>query len=286
MTSDEGQPEGAPWWGTFRVETGAAGRWDVGPSTLWLFRSENVWRLVYRPSSDPATADPMANRSEVTVPISEEEATSVLESDDERFEVDRYSFAKTESRIALEPILADRAVVARPEDALHVPSGESVTMYLSTPLWIRVVLPDSERVIQEVPSHRMSDTWFGTSTTGGHLCYATRTAGRLRPEKLPRRLHRALTPLRIENNASDALHLERVQLPVPHLGLYSTASDDLWTQAVRMKRTEGEQGADVEIRRGAPSEADDADLIQKPRDASKKGLFTSTFGAFEALFGS
>lgn len=286
MDSDDTRDDPHPWWGSYELDEQTGGRWEVGPSTLWLYRASREWRLLYRPTSDRKTLDPMAPRSTVTVPLEEAAMTEVLESEETSIEISRYSFERTEPRIDLQPALADRAVVTRPEHPLHVPSGETVTLYLSTPLWMRVRLPDSDRLLQEFPSHRLSDTWFGRSTTEGELCYATRTTGRLQIERLPHRLHRAITPLRIKNTAKDALLLERVQLPARHLALYRTPGNSLWTQAVRMTRSEGIEGADIQIRSGAPKEATDAELVQEPRDAGKKGLFTSTFSAVGALFGS
>jgi hypothetical protein len=93
-----------------------------------------------------------------------------------------------------------------------------------------------------------------------------------------------VTPLRIRNSASDALALERVQLPVEHLALYKTPANMLWTQAVTMVRSEEREGAGVQIRGGPPSDAEKAELIQKPRKTDRKGLFTSTFSAVGALF--
>ncbi|MFB6350510.1 MAG: hypothetical protein ABEK29_01780 [Bradymonadaceae bacterium] len=276
----------SPWWGDFDVQAGQGGRWEVGPSTLWLYRTAREWRILHRPSYNPGVTDPMANRSEVTLPVPDDDMAALLETEDTEIEISRYSFERTESTVELQPALADRPVVPRPEHPLHVPSNEEITLYLSTPLWMRVHLPESERLLQEVPSYRMSDTWFGTSTTDGELCYATRMTGRLQVETLPRRLHRALTPLRIENTGEDSLLLERVQLPVRHLALYETPQKLLWTQTVEMTREHGSEGADIRIRRGSPEEVDTAEQVQEPRDPSKRGLFTSTFGAFGALFGS
>jgi hypothetical protein len=262
------------------------GRWHVGPSTIWVYRSSHDWRVISRLSVDPVTADPMAQRSDVTVPLDENEMTAVLEAEDDDRRTSRYSVRHTDETVALRPALADRPVVARPEHPLSILPGESVTLYLSTPLWVRVGLDDSDRQLQEVPSHRMSDTWFGPSTREGELCYATRTAGRLQLDKLPHRLHRALTPLQIRNRATDALALERVQLPAPHLALYHTPDDVLWTEAVTMTRRDGETGASVRIAEGPPPDIDDATRIQEPRETSKQGLITSTFSTFGALFGS
>jgi hypothetical protein len=164
-------------------------------------------------------------------------------------------------------------------------TDESVTLYLSTPLWVRVELVESGRRPTEIPSHRMSDTWFGPSTREGTLCYATRTAGRLRLDRLPRRPHRALTPLTVQNRTAEPLALERIQLPVPHLSLYVTVDDAIWTDPVTMThRTKGE-GAAVQVREGPPSERPAAESIQAPREDTRHGLFTSTFSAVGVLFG-
>ena len=286
MESSRPTEESVPWWGAVSLEPKTGGRWEVGPSTLWLYRTAREWRVLHRPTADPETTDPMANRSNVTVPLPEDDMASVLEAADDDLHVSRHSFRRTEAQVTLQPALADRPVVSRPEHPLFVPPDESVTLYLSTAVWIRIELGDSERLLQEVPSYRMSDTWFGASTVDGEFCYATRTAGRLQLEKLPRRLLRAVTPLRIKNSAEDALALERVQLPVEHLALYATPTNMLWTQAVTMTHAEGREGAGVQIRSGPPSDAGGAELLQAPRKTDKKGLFTSTFSAVGTLFGS
>ena len=284
MESSEPTSEPTPWWGPVHLDSETGGRWNVGPSTLWLYRTAREWRVLHRPSPTAETADPMADRSDVTAPLPSDEMSALLDTEDDTLHTSRYSFGETESRISLQPALADRSVVSRPEHPLYVPSDESVTLYLSTALWIQIVLPDSNRKLQEIPSFRMSDTWFGASTVDGEFCYATRTAGRLRLDRLTRRLHRAVTPLRIRNTASDPLALERVQLPVQHLALYATPTHQLWTQGVTMTHSADREGADVQVRSGPPADAKAAERLQEPRETTKKSLFTSTFSAVGTLF--
>ena len=275
----------SPWWGSVSLEMDTGGEWHVGPSTLWVYRSSHDWRVIVRPSIDPKTADPMAQRSGRRVPIDEETMTAVLESEDDELVTQRFSVQNTDEAIALRPALADRPVVVRPEHPLSVLPNEAVTLYLSTPLWVRIELVESERRLTEVPSHRMSDTWFGASTLEGTLCYATRTAGRLRLDRLPLRLHRALTPLTVQNQTDESLALERIQLPVPHLSVYGTPDDVLWTDPVRMTHRSADEGAAIDIQEGPPDDRTEAELLQTPREERKHGLFTSTFSAVGALFG-
>ena len=286
MESTRTTDEPEPWWGPVGLDEDTGGRWDIGPLTLWLYRSAQEWRILHRPESSPATADPMLNRSRVTMPVSDDEFTALYETKDDALTISRYSFRRAVDRVSLQPALADRPVVSRPEHPLFVPPDESVTLYLSTALWVRVELIASERLLQEVPSYRMSDTWFGATTIDGELCYATRTAGRIHLDNVPRRFHRAVTPLRVKNTAKDPLALERVQLPVQHLALYETPANQLWTQGVTMTRTEGREGANVQIRSGPPADAEGASRIREPRESTRKGLFTSTFSAVGTLFGS
>lgn len=274
-----------PWWGHFALEQDTGGEWKVGPSTLWVYRSSHDWRVVHRPTMGTAAADPMAQRSDVTVPLDAERMAEIREAADDAYKTHRFSVRRTVETVAMRPALADRPVVSRPEDPLSVLPNEEVTLYLSTPLWMRIELAESDRRLIEMPSHRMSDTWFGASTIEGTFCYATRTAGRLRLDRLPLRMHRAVTPLKVRNEAKEPLALERVQLPAPHLALYVTSDDAIWTDAVTMIHRTGEEGATVQIKEGPPADVRTAERLQEPREESKGGLITSTFSAVGALFG-
>ncbi len=270
-----------PWWGTFELDKEQAGRWTMGPTTLWVFRTAQEWRVLYRAEGDPLRGD-----SGVVVPIDDEAWRAVeAEADgDASVKRQRHSFRSTAPTVTLQPVPADRAVVVRPEHPLSVPAGEEVTLYVSTPLWIRV--ETASKALQEIPSHRPSDTWFGPSTREGELCYASRTAGRLRLANLPLRMHRAVTPLLVRNGADESLPLERVHVPTQYLALYRAEDDVLWTQALTVDRKRSGEGAEVRVETGAPKEAPRATRLQEPREELKKGLVVSTFRAIEALFGS
>jgi len=277
MAADE------PWWGTFHLANDEMGRWQIGPRTLWLYHTAHEWRVLTRSGADSLQAS-----SHVDAPLDEKARDAVLQGD-EPDEVHRYSFRETTPAITLHPALADRPVVIRPEDPLSVPAGQEVTLYVSTPLWIRIhpgaEAPVTGKSMHELPSHRPSDTWFGTSTRSGELCYAARTAGRLRLDDVPLRHHRAVTPLRVRNDATDALPVERVQLPAQHLALYHAADGFLWTQGVTMRRPRTDEGAQVEVADGPPAEVDSPTRIAEPRETSRGGMVVNTFRAIEALFG-
>lgn len=269
------------WWTPFELGTREMGRWQIGPSTLWLYHTTHEWRLFHRGGTDSLEAS-----SNVVLPLAPEERDAVLHGTTEVDDVHRISFRQTTADARLRPALADRSVVVRPEDALVVPPGEEATLFVSTPLWVQLLVGAAEKPVHEVPSYRPSDTWFGTSTRSGELSYAVRTAGRMELDDLPQRRHRAITPLRLRNAAADVLRVERVQLPTPHLALYETADGFLWTERVDMHRSRTHEGAEVTVRDGPPPQHASAEPMAPPREAVRKGLVVNTFRAIGALFGS
>lgn len=267
------------WWGAFELDEGQGGHWQVGPCSLWLYRTAHEWRVLSQSGDDPLAAG-----SRVAVPAADEAVREALQAAGEDWTVSRYSFRQTDPGIVLRPALADRPVIVRPENPLFIPAGEEVTLYVSTPLWVQIERADAAKLLHEQPAYRPSDTWFGPSTREGELCYASRTAGRFQLANLPLRRHRAVTPLVVRNHASEALNLERAQIPTPHLTLYESAEHDLWTQAVTLDRREGAEGATVDIKHRAPREVQVVTRIHEPRHEAKKGLVMSTFQALGALF--
>lgn len=260
------------WWGTFALKEDEAGCWHVGPSRLWIHREAQAWRLVHAEQDD--VEDSTATMQVPAPPEAEppDEASPAVD-------VQRYSFARTNPSLHLWPALADRPVIVRPEKPLYVLAGEEVTLYVSTPLWLLVEVGDPPRLLREIPSHRPSDTWFGPNTREGELCYAARSAGRLKLAELPRRLHRAVTPVQIRNQAADALLVERLRLPVEYLSLYQAPDDLLWTQAVALNRSGGGDLAALELGEGVPPEAPGARLVRGPRQEARSNLIVRTFSA-------
>jgi hypothetical protein len=234
---------------------------------LALARGRREWSVEYRRNAEPRDAR-----------IFECPTTSVL--DGPAVTRNRYAFAETPETFWVRPALADRAVVVYPEDPFHVTAGESITLFCSTPLWIRVEVGASRLALLETPIEQPPDTWIGPSTREGELCYATQTAARLERESLPRHPHRALTELRIRNGASDTLRLERVNLAVPYLSLHADRNGGLWTEAVALERTSSATIGRLEI--GHPPVPSEVETITPPRVKAEPGGILVR--AFSALF--
>ena len=264
MTAAEARDERL-WWGTFSLLEGELGYWQVGPSEVWVGRLSHEWQLHHQQGDDPEM-----ERVVVEVPSADTASP-------EGIAVDRFTFANTGSSLEVQPRLADRAVVVRPVDPVYVMAGEVVTLFVSTPLWLRFAAGDPSTTLIELPSYRPSDTWFGASTREGELCYASRTAARVRLDDLPRPPHRAVTPVRIANLGGDHLLVERVRLPVEYLALYRSLGGRFWTQAATLKQEGKGELSELELGSGPPTEAGRATAIAEPRERAEQGLLLRAF---------
>ena len=204
---------------------------------------------------------------EITIPIPK------LQGYDSKAKVTRFGVGKTESPLILTPALADRSVVIRPEIPIYIMPKKEVTLFASSPLWVRIETGDPPVLLQDVPIFRPSDTWFGPSTMEGELCYANRVYGRLALEDFIFRPHRAITVVYLKNGDSDSILLERLNLPIPNLSLYEAEDGCLWTQPIVLEMGVG-QKAGLEMKEVAPVEAKKPKLICGPRQKVEQGFLS------------
>ena len=194
------------WWSPVRIDPGEARRWRIGPLSLTVARLRNEWRL-----GSTAGDDPLDTTLEVAAPATDD-ALAAAET------VERFVTSGNTCRITLSPRLADRSVVVRPQIPLSVLPDDEARLFVSSPVFVAVVADGGERPLRELPTFRPSDTWFGSSTINGEVCYASRTACRLALDEVPFRPHRAVTAIRIRNRAgAPLLNLTRRRIKVPLL---------------------------------------------------------------------
>ena len=217
-------------WEPHQFEVGTSMVFRLGPLTVCGTRHAREWRMSRwrdAPPLVPRSEFALVEEGDVTVPV---DAT-----------VSRFAFEKSPSQLRFEPALADRKMVARPELPLFVPSGELVKLFLSTPVWLRVIAgPESgdvERVLFEEPIARPSDTWFGDNPTTGELAYASKTHARLSLDEVMWLPQRAVTEVTVVNQSARELALPRLSIPVRSLGVYEGDGGRLWTKSVRLSHS-------------------------------------------------
>ncbi|PJB37344.1 MAG: hypothetical protein CO107_05145 [Deltaproteobacteria bacterium CG_4_9_14_3_um_filter_51_14] len=257
------------WWGDYRLTLGEAGRWRVGSTDIIVTRTEKEWRVSHDETGLP---DALPDFS-VEIPYGGNLSPV-------RFK--RYCFIETNENLRLLPALADRFVVTRPFTPFYVLPNQEATIFASSPLWAVFWSLNPLRRMDEFPIIRPSDTWFGPSPMEGEFCYASRTNCFLSPEDLTLRSHRALTPVRIINHASDSLLLERINLPVTNLSLFAAPDGSLWTEQIVFERRSGSLSADIRIMEGPAAYAHGAELVCGPRERMEKNMMVK---ALSSIFG-
>jgi hypothetical protein len=176
----------------------------------------------------------------------------------------------------IKPSLADRTVVCRPKSPINILPGASVIIFLSTPVWLAVSVKGRQPILlKEIATQQLSDTWFGSSTLEGELCYASQTIGWLDIDQLPSSLLQVLTSLKIENKADSDLIFERIALPVTSLSLYVTDQGQLWTQNVGLIRENDGYYAKLKLGNAKANTR----LISGPRVESGHGKLIHAFSA-------
>lgn len=157
----------------------------------------------------------------------------------------RYVLNDTDNHINISPRLADRPVVSRPHSPINLMHRGHIRVYVSTPLSLQVSIAGQQ--LLELPSVRLSDTWFGERTGPGELCYADSTRARLNAHDLKAGSYKVSTPIDIRNMSGKALRVDRINVPLPLLSLYrSTANPDAYSSAA-LTVTLGDGPADTEI---------------------------------------
>ena len=253
------------WNRSFELTENHRRFWQIGPFQLWAAALPSELRLAFARGEDPL---------ETTLAF---EGPGQCRDVREGAEVRRFGFRHPPSSLELVPALADRPVVVNPEEPLMLPPDEEITVFVSTPMWIRVVAGDAASVLLDVPTHRPSDSWFGPSTIEGELCFASRTTARMNLENLPVRPHRAISVVRVKNGSAADLNIEKMKLPTPQMSVFVTAKGRYWTEGVTLERHGENEPAAVRFDQGPPDEAPDATLAAAPRSPSQRGLLTRAF---------
>lgn len=253
------------WWGDVALNSDHVACCKVGPLTLTIKLIGSEWHVAtQRNPDDPELAD-----AELSVASDDPLVDCVFQ---------RLIFSDPMPQAYLSPALADRAVVSRPAQPLLLAPGQQATLFVHAPLWLQVRPQATGHPLLDLSIVELSDTWFGASSREGELCYANRTKARIKLDTIPLRPHRAITPVRIHNQGSDPLKLDKINLPQPYLTLFR-ADNGLWTDAVELVRNSAGDMTPVHISNGVPPEALNGEAICAPRKVTERGGFLSSFTA-------
>lgn len=263
-------PNFSSWWGRHSVEAGRLDFWQIGPLHLWIQHLPHQWRLNWKHGSDwlePRIRAVPGSHGEA--PPADAQQTSCM-------------YGESRDELIFAPALADRPVVTRLTHPVQILPGEQVTLYIVSPLWLRMEMAQPSKVMHELPIFRMSDTWFGPMSTTGELCYASRGAAFLQLRDVPLRLHCVITAVTIRNSGNKPLPVLRIKLPLPRLSLFYSPRTGFWTDTVTLESRGDAEMASLKLERQPPPDASPTQFVAGPRMGASEP--NSVIRAFSALF--
>jgi hypothetical protein len=276
MSVGHDSPPLPPPWGHLPLSGGEIIAVRLGPRDLWVREYQgDIWLAHVeepRPVGDPAesgfgTPEPLPPESALW---------------------SRWATPEEAGQLQLQPAFPDRPLVLSPERPFRLLSGATARVFVRVPLWIRLQLitparPGSSLFLDELPSHGLSDTWWGDFVSGDLAYWLPTTARReMRPELFA--AHLAVCPLVLENQALTDLRVEKLSLRVEHLSLFVRGSE-LWGDECRVRYMGDEEGSRIEMTGRAPAEAAGARLALPPRVPAVRGLRARTFARLMAFPG-
>lgn len=188
-----------------------------------------------------------------------------------------------EGRVHLIPALPDRLVVVKPQASFQLIPGASARIYVRVPVHVVVRLGSAEGpLLDEFPSVRMSDTWWG-DLEDGTLGYWLSTHARrtLTPELVEP--HLAICTMTLSNRSRETLPVEKIALRVSHLSIFSRDAG-LWCDEVQVTWSGGDDSA-IDMSGEVPEEAGGARLLVRPRHPVERGIRARTFARIRGLPG-
>jgi hypothetical protein len=252
----------ATWWGKFEFSLSSSRTWHIGDRWIGIQRKHTEWTI-----TNATTATENAEPLRIT--------TDDLDAETDA-DITRYMVNETSDTLVIEPTLADRSVIVRPGKPLVIQPMQTMRIYISTPLWFTVLLPDSEVPIADIPFWRPSDSWFGPSPMNGDICYAKYTDARNHQESIEPKPNRATTLVTLENKQNEPLLVERINVPVTLLKLYVDEANAFWTDDVVITQYEENGKSLSRVDHTMPSFLTVDKLVSESRQLSQKKNFISS----------
>lgn len=226
----------------------------------------------------------LVKASSLAQPVSEMLAG---EADDLRDDQDMLHFYSGNSdNLIVVPALPDKAVVFRNNKNIKISAGESSRLFFTIPLTLQFYfdeVKDENRLI-EVPTRRLSDTWFG-EIDEGEPAYSIGSTYYKSLSDVDAQVWEAITSVEIINNTFGILDLQRLILRVEEFNLYRKG-DQILTNHVTIEFKGQEQVESVNLSTRDDVHGDKFELMGNKRLSDSKKLLRRSFFFIKNIYQS
>lgn len=236
-----------------------------GQLHLWVRREAQQWQIAYENELEAAEERFSLSFSEQAMPETQSPTRWILDEQVESFR--------------LRPLLPDRPLIVRPESPVCLMPEQTVRFFIDIPLWLELSFGGKAAKGLEIPSLRLSNSWFGTPTSG-ELCYAMKTPARLHQQDLEPSVQRAVFPLEVMNRSTETLNFERLCIRPQHLSIYE-GKTSLWTNRGRASYRGADTWSRVAYAAGLPGFDGVKRRVGRAREKTRRGGIQKTFDSFK-----
>lgn len=244
-------------WGSVTLSPGEkADFYTLGDLRLWLKHKDNEIWIGHRHAGHPGSGN-------------------ATDSPPEDLEWARWAPKEPSNTVKLIPVFPDLPLVVNSEYPLRVNPGASIQIFTRIPVWLRISTGKKDIVLTELPSTKLSRTWFGTPMEG-EQCYWATTKARRSLSNVERKQHLVSCPIQITNKTEEELDFEKFCFRVERLKIF-LYEDELWSDETRIVYQGEEQHSDINMSGRLPRGMENARLISPPRKPEQRSLATRTF---------
>ncbi|HYW35167.1 MAG TPA: DUF432 domain-containing protein [Balneolaceae bacterium] len=260
MMADEAKHTEMALWGTISLQDGEVRHWRLGDLHLWItFRDEEIWIT-------HGFQNELKGRLKEDTPPANLDWT-------------RWATRIVSNEVRIMPVFPDMPLVVNSEYPLKVSPGASIKIFARISLWVRVSNAKDDYQLTELPTVKLSRTWFG-SPIEGELCYYATTTARRDLSKVENKPNLVQCPIQITNQAEKELNFEHFCLRVERLSMYQLKPSILWADETQIVYHGEDLNSDV-IMTGKLAEGVTKNmLLTKPRRHLKRGFGIRTFKHF------
>lgn len=246
-------------WGNRTLTEGEVQHVSVGELHLWFqYQNEEVW-IAYLYN------DELRRKADLDKPP-------------KQVEWSRWAHKNNSTDITVSPVYPDMPLVVHSEYSLKVSPETQIQIYTRIPIWIRISLSNNGYQLIELPTIKLSRTWFGTPTEG-ELCYHAKTKARRSLSHVDKKPYLVSCPIKIINKSDEELTFSNFCFRVERLSMY-LHENELWADETQIIYQGEDMHSDVIMTGKLPEGITKKQMLTHPRKRVQKSLATRTFKRF------
>ncbi|KAA3617701.1 MAG: DUF432 domain-containing protein [Calditrichaeota bacterium] len=204
---------------------------------------------------------------------------------EENLDWKRWPISKEITAVQIDPVFPDLSILVKPESSFNLAINSESNVFVRFPISIKISAISEKETYQlmEIPSVKLSNTWFGTFTEG-EKCYSISSGFRTEIETDDSRQFMVICPIKLKNKSKEDLLVDKICLRTEYISLFMDQTQ-LWTDDISITYFGKNEISLVNFTSKKPHILPEASLLTKPRSVTKKSISARSFSSIKDLAG-